>query len=103
MIESSFVKEPTFFKRSITSIGKHIKSKHDLIALITTASREANSYASPNLITGGRRESQRKFLKGIIKRYKIYFLSGYTMKFISLLTTNIENRKPILKIGDHLV
>ena len=96
MIESSFVKEPTFFKRSITSIGKHIKSKHDLIALITTASREANSSASPNLIAG-RRESQRKFLKGIIKRYKIYFLSGYTMKFISLLTTNIENRKPILK------
>lgn len=33
------------------------------------------------------------FLRSIIKRYKFYFLSGYTMKFIKLLASNTDNCK----------
>ena len=36
---------------------------------------------------------QNKFLTGMIKRYKVYFLAGYTMKFITVLQQNIASSK----------
>lgn len=72
------------YQRSITSIGKQIKNKQeDLLQILTTVSNDP-------------RDSQRMFLRSIIKRYKFYFLSGYTMKFIKLIASNTDNCKGLL-------
>jgi hypothetical protein len=59
--------------------ARMIRSKADLLNYIkATAEYNAVSDEEPNK----KKERQRIFLTSIIKRYKFYFLSGYTMKFI---------------------
>jgi hypothetical protein len=64
-----------------------IKNKQDLLSYIA-----ATSFKDPNH-SEEKQKRQKIFLQSIIRRYKFYFLSGYTMKFISLIKSNADSRK----------
>jgi hypothetical protein len=65
-----------------------IKNKQDLLSYIAATSKDPNHSEE-------KQKRQKIFLQSIIRRYKFYFLSGYTMKFISLIKTNADSRKSL--------